>query len=286
MQIENDPDAANAQADLQFARRRLDATPRRDGMVAVEGLLDPVGGEALLTALDALMPPEPGDLPREAWRTPAQRRADALSELARRALDTGQLPDTGGERPHVSVVVALQTLQGRPGAPAAELAWIGPVAGEAARRICCDAGICRVVTGGRSEPLDVGRRTRLVTPAQRRALVVRDRGCRWCGAPRPGRRPITSVTGLTEARPTSRTSSCSAAPATIACTKDAGGSPSTPMPPPPSPPPTGAPALDGHHDMTIGEPGWRRKASSNPDPRVNEPRDDAGTLGISCCIAG
>lgn len=183
MQMEADPAAAVEEADRQFARRRLHVALRRDGMVSVDGLLDPVGGEALITALDALSPPEPSNLPQETWRTPAQRRADALSELARRALDSGQLPATGGERPHVSVIVDLHTLQGLTGHQAAELGWSGPICGETARRICCDAGVCRVVSAGRSEVLDLGRRTRLVTPAQRRALVVRDRGCRWCGTP-------------------------------------------------------------------------------------------------------
>jgi hypothetical protein len=53
-----------------------------------------------------------------------------------------------------------------------------------ARRLACDATIIPMVLGAHSEPLDVGRAKRLVTPAQRRALIVRDGGCRWPGCDR------------------------------------------------------------------------------------------------------
>jgi predicted restriction endonuclease len=43
----------------------------------------------------------------------------------------------------------------------------------------------RVVMAGRSEPLDVGRRTPVVSAAMRRAVIVRDRVCRFPGCDRP-----------------------------------------------------------------------------------------------------
>ena len=60
-----------------------------------------------------------------------------------------------------------------------------PSAPETARRLACDANVVRVVTGGASEPLDVGRASRTVSPAQRRALTIRDRGCVFPGCDRP-----------------------------------------------------------------------------------------------------
>jgi hypothetical protein len=177
-----DPDGALEDANACHERRRLYASVTYEGTVALDGELDPEGGATLLTALDAVR--RDGLDPLDT-RTPAQRRADALVELARRALDAGELPDHGGERPHVTVTVDLATLRRQPGCRAGELEPTGPVCAETARRLACDAGVSRVVTAGDSQPLDVGRRTRVVSPALRRALVWRDRGCRFPGCDRP-----------------------------------------------------------------------------------------------------
>ncbi|MGH3668569.1 MAG: DUF222 domain-containing protein, partial [Acidimicrobiia bacterium] len=66
-----------------------------------------------------------------------------------------------------------------------EIGWGGPISAQAVRRIACDAGITRVITGPAGVPLDVGRESRTVTPGQWAALVVRDRGCAFPGCTRP-----------------------------------------------------------------------------------------------------
>jgi len=63
--------------------------------------------------------------------------------------------------------------------------WAGPLSAGAVLRLACDATISPVLTAGPSEVLDLGRSVRLVSPAQRRALVVRDRGCVWPDCDRP-----------------------------------------------------------------------------------------------------
>jgi hypothetical protein len=65
------------------------------------------------------------------------------------------------------------------------LEWGGFITEEAVRRLLCDCKISRVITDGKSEPLDVGRATRTIPAALRRALVVRDRGCTFPGCDRP-----------------------------------------------------------------------------------------------------
>ncbi len=175
------PEAAATAADRTFDRRGLSVSETFGGMVAVDGMLDAEGGAALLSALMALA----GPTGPEDRRTSRQRRTDALVDLARRQLDRGDLPALGTERPHLTVTVPLATLRRQPGSPAADTGWVGPVCGETARRIACDAGLSRVITDGPSQPLDVGRRTRTVPPALRTALAVRDRGCVFPGCDRP-----------------------------------------------------------------------------------------------------
>lgn len=178
------------QAELLRSRRRLDVCPTPTRMVRVEGELDPEGGELLLTALQAMVDADlrsagPGDM-----RTPTQRRADALCELARRYLDSPDRPTVARERPHITLTVGIETLRASNKARAlgrCELDHTGTVPVETARRLACDASVLPVVMGGPSEPLDVGRRTPVVPTGLHRAVVLRDGGCVFppCTRPHP-----------------------------------------------------------------------------------------------------
>jgi hypothetical protein len=52
---------------------------------------------------------------------------------------------------------------------------------ETARRLACDASKVTITEDERGEPLDVGRKTRTIPPALRRALAARDKGCVFPG---------------------------------------------------------------------------------------------------------
>jgi hypothetical protein len=106
-------------------------------------------------------------------------------ELARRQLDQGELPEVGGRRPHLSVIVDAATLAKQPGSAAAELEWVGPIPAETARRLACDAAITPILYGSESNQPRSDRTTRTISGSQRTALVVRDRGCRFPGCDRP-----------------------------------------------------------------------------------------------------
>jgi uncharacterized protein DUF222/HNH endonuclease len=165
-------------------RRRLHASVSFLGMVRLDGDLDPEAGETLLTALRAVLDAESRSRPQDDLRSPAQRRADALGEICRQWLDMAERPTVAGERPHLTVTIGAEGLKNAT-ASRSELDHVGPVDLETARRLACDASVMRVVMAGRSEPLDVGRRTSIVPPAIRRAVVVRDRTCRFPGCDRP-----------------------------------------------------------------------------------------------------
>ncbi len=175
-------------SDTLRERRGLHASATFGGMVRVDGDLDPETGESLLTALRAVLDTDARSGAQED-RTPAQRRADALGEICRQWLDGRGRPVVAGERPHLTLTVGIDALVGAGlgggSDGTGELDHAGPVASELARRLACDASVRRVVVGPGSEPLDVGRRSAVVPAAMRRAVIVRDRGCRFPGCDRP-----------------------------------------------------------------------------------------------------
>jgi hypothetical protein len=156
-----------------------------NGRIYLSGHLDPVGGEYLHTALEALMN---GDRPAGDQRTTAQRRGDALVELARRALAAGKLPTVRGQRAQIRVVIdwfALCAARGAPGVAGGDLPFAGPICPETARRLACDAGVVRLLTDPTGLPLDVGQEQRSATAAMRRALELRDGHCVFTGCTAP-----------------------------------------------------------------------------------------------------
>ncbi len=183
-----DGDGGAARDARVFAQRRLHVSPTFDGAVAIDGQGEPVGGEVILTALQAEM--ADGHRAHDDRSTP-QRRYDALVNICRRDL-AERAGSTSGRRARarVSVVVDLRTLQGHAcGAVAdlarAEAAHAGRLSRATIERLSCDCDVSRVITDGPSAVLDVGRATRTVPPALWRALVVRDRHCRAAGCDRP-----------------------------------------------------------------------------------------------------
>lgn len=116
-------------------------------------------------------------------RTGGQRRADALVEACERLLRAGALPSSGGERPQLVVTLDHEQLSAAVGAGSLpDGVELSPAA---VRRLACDAGVVPAVLGSASQPLDVGRSSRTATPAQRRALALRDGGCAFPGCDRP-----------------------------------------------------------------------------------------------------
>ncbi|MGB8960529.1 MAG: DUF222 domain-containing protein [Pseudonocardiaceae bacterium] len=132
--------------DTPETRRHLSFRDR-DGGCALAGRLDREAAEILRSALSPLAAPRPATDTEIDLRTASQRDADALVDLAQRALGSGDLPTEGGERPQVVVTVSLAVLQGRIGT--ATLALGGPINADIARRIACDARIIPAVLGAR-----------------------------------------------------------------------------------------------------------------------------------------
>ncbi len=176
-----DPDGARFDAEAAFLARRLHISPTWNGGVRLDGDLDPESGQIVLTAIRSLA--EPGALDPDDRRTPAQRRADALTEISRRHLDSADRPAQGGERPHITLTVSPSDLAGD-GLVDLEA---GPITAEAARRLACDATTSRITMDDKGVPQTAEQARRNVPPALRRALDLRDGGCTYPGCDVPTR---------------------------------------------------------------------------------------------------
>jgi hypothetical protein len=103
LQYTVDPDGADAAAQRRYERRGMWFTTTIDRMVVVRGILPPEAGQIVQGALEPLArPADAADT-----RSGGQRTADALTEMARRQLESGRLPLTAGVRPQLTVIVDL-----------------------------------------------------------------------------------------------------------------------------------------------------------------------------------
>lgn len=195
------------EADRRQQDRYFDLFFDDDGSAVLRGRLPAEDGALLLTALQHALTvvgavAVDGDS-AEAQEAPRARNADALVRLADAALAVGGAERTGGDRTQVVVHVDVATLSADEeaiappdaadvlatevasrAAPRQCRVANGPaLAAETARRLCCDAGIVTVAERA-GETLSVGRKTRSIPPALRRALRRRDGGCRFPGCTR------------------------------------------------------------------------------------------------------
>ncbi len=169
----------------QHANRGLSYSFDQDGSVILKCRLPSAAGVMLLQALDAAIKTLPHreisvKVVEEGALTYQARRADALGVLAESFLTDKQTSGTTADRFQVIVHVDAETLrQGTAGR--CELENGPSIPAETARRLACDSSLLRIIENEHGEPLDVGRKTRTIPPAIRRALNTRDAGCRFPG---------------------------------------------------------------------------------------------------------
>jgi hypothetical protein len=143
-------------------RRCVEARATDDGMVSIQIRLLPDEAARLMRALE--LGADGGCL------------ADGAVALAESAL-AGTPPSTDRPvRPPVEVILHVEaaTLEGRTEAG-------DGLSAETCRRLLCDAGVVPLVEDAAGRTIDVGRKTRTIPVALRRALHARDRGCRFPG---------------------------------------------------------------------------------------------------------
>jgi len=198
------------QGKVQSDSRAFSWYTNDDGMLVFRGRLAPEDGAVFLKAMDAVMhqlneeafqrkraETESDDNadeidvsaetpvteePEEAVTFP-QKRADALVRMAEHTLATdnaGTVPLAGGDKYQVMVHISATSPPHSYNAGA----WIegGPVLSPATvKRLADEASLVTVLEDGDGKVLNVGRKTRTVPPSIRRALTLRDQGCRFPG---------------------------------------------------------------------------------------------------------
>src|SRR5437667_11262170 len=154
----------------QQLNHHLSLSTAESGHLLINGVLDPVGGAAVRTALEPLAQPSGthDDRKRE------QRFADALVELA-----------SAGKPANLQVTATIETLKGLAGAAAGEMEFSLPISSTSVQRMACDCSVTRVLLNQESVTIDVGRSKRVISNTLRKALKIRDGHCRWPGCERP-----------------------------------------------------------------------------------------------------
>ncbi|WP_297081596.1 DUF222 domain-containing protein [uncultured Demequina sp.] len=164
------------------------------GMVIMHGKLDPLTAAPIKAWIEAqvraaLHKSRDGSLDGDGVeggagiaddRSPGQIAVDAPAMLATHGLDCEQ--PTAGVKAQIVMRVDAEDLESGVGVGECDQ-LSGPISVATLRAMAVDAAIIPVVMGSGSLPLDVGRASRLFTPAQRIALLERDGGCSWCHAP-------------------------------------------------------------------------------------------------------
>ena len=187
---------ALAQDNKHHALRECSWYVDDDGSYVLKARLSPEQGARVVQALDAAL----GEIREEQYNaaenvsaetssaatTPvAALRADALERLADTYLAGEARTVTGGERCTVHIHTDMNTLKADGDGAQAELAAGGCVSAETSRRLACDCGVVHWLEDtdcqGHKSALDIGRRSRSIPPAIRRALERRDGGCRFPG---------------------------------------------------------------------------------------------------------
>ena len=177
--------------DNQFhVRRELNWYIDDDGSYVLKARLGPEQGARITQAIDAAMVTLRDEQRNAAEDVPAgtpiaARRADALERITDCYLAGDMAGEggtvKGGDRNTIHLHTEMNTLRADGEGAESELAAGGRVCAETSRRLACDCGVVHWLEGKDGTALDIGRRTRSIPPAIRRALDRRDGGCRFPG---------------------------------------------------------------------------------------------------------
>ena len=177
----------------QHEKREFTYYHDHDGSVVIHGRLPAEQGALVIKALEMAVDRAEADAneselapakfndPNPSERIPfAARRADAFIELAETYLSHGAKTSTTADRYQVVVHVSAETLADGSG-DICELEHGPNVSAETSRRIACDSSVVKLFEDETGEPVNIGRKSRVIPSAMRRILKARDKGYRFPG---------------------------------------------------------------------------------------------------------
>ncbi len=182
-------------ANEQYNNRELTHYYDHDGCLVIKARLPAEQGALIVKALEMAMDSAFADVYPKGTLTAvtseeptpiAARRADALAEVAETYMNNDESSGSTADRYQVIVHVAADPVRARypEGTQPARDPYLedGPdITAVTSRRIACDSSLVTIKEDQNGEPLSIGRRSRSIPPPMRRALRVRDKGCRFPG---------------------------------------------------------------------------------------------------------
>jgi hypothetical protein len=182
----------------QQTQRTVSWHEREDGMIEFRARLPKEEAAVLLVAIDTAKdqfgppPPKPdpcGEKSEPAPGVGTYGKADALVDVARGFLNTTPEDRSGEDRTLVVVTVSTENLTredvpagtAQPGQAVCHIEGVGSIEAATAQKLACDSPLLGAIIDKHGKVLALGRTRRLVSKAQRRALIIRDQMCQYPG---------------------------------------------------------------------------------------------------------
>lgn len=179
-------------------RRYLSRTYHNDGSMTINVEVTREVGDLIMKALELAMEQEASSGHKDEEAHEAQineqeapqqdepnllaRQADALAQIAQSYLSDvdNTKPTTSANHYQVMVHVDEAALREQSDS-ATPIQAKSDLPIESVRRLCCDGSLVPITKDAKGNPLNVGRKHRVVQPALKRALLARDKCCRFPG---------------------------------------------------------------------------------------------------------
>ena len=172
--------ASTADVNCIHERRYLNRTYHGDGSMSISLELTREAGDLVMKAIEIAMATQTRETEQAEEANFHARQVDGLVAVARSYLAGGSEKSTSSAD-HYQVLVQVDEAALRGAAEDDTSGAKSDLPIESVRRLCCDSSVVPVSRDKKGNPLNAGRKQRVVQPALRRALLARDKSCKFPG---------------------------------------------------------------------------------------------------------